>query len=56
MIVSQIYVVDRIPERLAKAKEIGCIPIDFVRDHAPWIFVLTIDLMGSRKETLLTKS
>ena len=26
----QIYVVDRVPERLAKAKEIGCIPIDFV--------------------------
>ena len=23
------YVVDRVPERLAKAKEIGCIPIDF---------------------------
>lgn len=23
------YVVDRVPERLAKAKEIGCTPIDF---------------------------
>ncbi|KAG6917501.1 hypothetical protein DXG01_002365 [Tephrocybe rancida] len=26
---SEVYVVDRVPERLAKAKEIGCIPIDF---------------------------
>jgi threonine dehydrogenase-like Zn-dependent dehydrogenase len=26
---SEVYVVDRIPERLAKAKEIGCIPINF---------------------------
>lgn len=26
---SQVYVVDRVPERLAKAKEIGCIPINF---------------------------
>lgn len=27
--VSEVYVVDRVPERLAKAKEISCIPIDF---------------------------
>ncbi|UZJ55564.1 hypothetical protein CBS101457_004884 [Exobasidium rhododendri] len=26
---SDVYVVDRVPERLQKAKEIGCIPIDF---------------------------
>ncbi|KAG6826644.1 hypothetical protein H0H92_014989, partial [Tricholoma furcatifolium] len=26
---SEVYVVDRVPERLAKAKDIGCIPIDF---------------------------
>lgn len=26
---SQVYVVDRVPERLAKAKEIGCTPINF---------------------------
>lgn len=26
---SEVYVVDRVPERLAKAKEIGAIPIDF---------------------------
>ncbi|KAF7367153.1 Glutathione-independent formaldehyde dehydrogenase [Mycena sanguinolenta] len=26
---SEVYVVDRVPERLAKAKEIGCTPIDF---------------------------
>lgn len=26
---ADVYVVDRVPERLAKAKEIGCIPIDF---------------------------
>ncbi|KAK0462585.1 GroES-like protein [Desarmillaria tabescens] len=26
---AEIYVVDRVPERLAKAKEIGCIPINF---------------------------
>jgi len=26
---SEVYVVDRVPERLAKAEQIGCIPIDF---------------------------
>ncbi|KAJ6471406.1 hypothetical protein C8R45DRAFT_1165105 [Mycena sanguinolenta] len=26
---AEVYVVDRVPERLAKAKEIGCTPIDF---------------------------
>jgi threonine dehydrogenase-like Zn-dependent dehydrogenase len=26
---SQVYVVDTVPERLAQAKKIGCIPIDF---------------------------
>ncbi|KAH0826621.1 hypothetical protein J3R83DRAFT_4986 [Lanmaoa asiatica] len=26
---SEVYVVDRVPERLQKAKEIGCVPIDF---------------------------
>lgn len=26
---AEVYVVDRVPERLAKAKEIGCIPINF---------------------------
>lgn len=26
---SAVYVVDRVPERLQKAQEIGCIPIDF---------------------------
>ncbi|KAJ7585359.1 hypothetical protein C8J56DRAFT_121853 [Mycena floridula] len=26
---SEVYIVDRVPERLAKAKEIGCTPIDF---------------------------
>jgi threonine dehydrogenase-like Zn-dependent dehydrogenase len=31
---SQVYVVDRVPERLAKAKEIGCIPIDFSKGDA----------------------
>jgi threonine dehydrogenase-like Zn-dependent dehydrogenase len=31
---SEIYVVDRVPERLAKAKEIGCIPIDFSKGDA----------------------
>jgi threonine dehydrogenase-like Zn-dependent dehydrogenase len=31
---SQVYVVDRIPERLAKAKEIGAIPIDFTKSDA----------------------
>lgn len=31
---SDIYVVDRVPERLAKAKEIGCIPIDFAKEEA----------------------
>ncbi|KAG6856607.1 hypothetical protein H0H87_002562 [Tephrocybe sp. NHM501043] len=28
---SEVYVVDRIPERLAKAREIGCIAIDFTK-------------------------
>ncbi|KDR69877.1 hypothetical protein GALMADRAFT_255730 [Galerina marginata CBS 339.88] len=31
---SQVYVVDRVPERLAKAKEIGCVPIDFSKEDA----------------------
>ena len=31
---SEVYVVDRVPERLAKAKEIGCIPIDFSKGDA----------------------
>ncbi|KAG7086973.1 hypothetical protein E1B28_002889 [Marasmius oreades] len=26
---SEVYVIDRVPERLAKAKEIGCVPVDF---------------------------
>jgi len=26
---AEVYVVDRVPERLQKAKEIGCIPVDF---------------------------
>jgi threonine dehydrogenase-like Zn-dependent dehydrogenase len=26
---SEVYVVDRVPERLAKAKEIGCVAINF---------------------------
>lgn len=25
---SEVYVVDRVPERLQKAKEIGCVPVD----------------------------
>lgn len=29
---SEVYVVDRVPERLQKAKEIGCIPIDFSKE------------------------
>lgn len=28
---SNVYVVDRVPERLQKAREIGCIPIDFTK-------------------------
>ncbi|EGN92559.1 hypothetical protein SERLA73DRAFT_146976 [Serpula lacrymans var. lacrymans S7.3] len=31
---SEVYVVDRVPERLQKAKEIGCIPIDFSKSDA----------------------
>ncbi|KAJ7192708.1 hypothetical protein GGX14DRAFT_593997 [Mycena pura] len=31
---SEVYVVDRVPERLAKAREIGCIPIDFSEGDA----------------------
>ncbi|KAF9254244.1 GroES-like protein [Marasmius fiardii PR-910] len=26
---SEVYVIDRVPERLAKAKDIGCVPVDF---------------------------
>jgi glutathione-independent formaldehyde dehydrogenase len=29
-----VYVVDRVPERLAKAEEIGCVPVDFSRGDA----------------------
>ena len=31
---SEVYVVDRVPERLAKAKDIGCIPINFSEGDA----------------------
>jgi len=31
---SVVYVVDRVPERLRKAEEIGCVPIDFSRGDA----------------------
>lgn len=31
---SFVYVVDRVPERLAAAKKIGCIPIDFTKGDA----------------------
>lgn len=31
---SEIYVVDRVPERLAKVKSIGAIPIDFSKGDA----------------------
>lgn len=31
---SNIYVVDRVPERLTAAKKIGCIPIDFTKGDA----------------------
>lgn len=31
---SNIYVVDRVPERLDAAKKIGCIPIDFTKGDA----------------------
>lgn len=31
---SNIYVVDRVPERLEAAKKIGCIPIDFTKGDA----------------------
>lgn len=31
---SQIYCVDRVPERLAKAASLGCIPIDFSKADA----------------------
>ena len=31
---SEVYVVDRVAERLEKAKEIGCTPIDFSQRDA----------------------
>lgn len=31
---SKVYVVDQVPERLASAKKIGCIPIDFTKGDA----------------------
>lgn len=31
---SEVYVVDRVKERLDKAKQIGCIPIDFSKGDA----------------------
>ena len=31
---SRVFVVDRVPERLAQAEKIGCIPIDFSRGNA----------------------
>lgn len=40
---SEVYVIDRVPERLAKAKDIGCIPIDFGKSDA---VVQILDLRG----------
>ena len=31
---SQVYVVDKVPERLDSAKKVGCIPIDFSKGDA----------------------
>ena len=31
---SSVYVIDRVPERLASAKKIGCVPIDFTMGDA----------------------
>lgn len=31
---ADVYIVDRVPERLNKAKEIGCIPVDFSKGDA----------------------
>ena len=31
---SKVYVIDRVPERLAAAEKIGCIPIDFSKGDA----------------------
>jgi len=31
---AEVYVVDRVPERLQKAREIGCVPIDFSKGDA----------------------
>ena len=31
---SRVFVVDRVPERLAAAEKIGCIPIDFTKGDA----------------------
>lgn len=31
---SKVYVIDRVAERLSKAKEIGCTPIDFTKGDA----------------------
>ncbi|KAF8957350.1 GroES-like protein [Flammula alnicola] len=43
---SSVYVVDRVPERLAKAKEIGCVPIDFSKGDA---VQQILDLRGGKE-------
>ncbi|KAJ5721230.1 uncharacterized protein N7483_009164 [Penicillium malachiteum] len=49
---SNIYVVDRVPERLEAAKKIGCIPIDFTKG-TPWTRSLpttAVDSNGSSEK------
>ncbi|KJA20427.1 hypothetical protein HYPSUDRAFT_88698 [Hypholoma sublateritium FD-334 SS-4] len=43
---SDVYVVDRVPERLAKAKDIGCVPIDFSKADA---VQQILDLRGGKE-------
>jgi len=43
---SEVYVVDRVPARLEKAREIGCIPVDFSKGSA---VQQILDLRGGRE-------
>ncbi|MCJ1388178.1 hypothetical protein MMC18_001023 [Xylographa bjoerkii] len=45
---SRVFVVDRVPERLAQAEKIGCIPIDFSKGNAVEMIIQKNDGMVDR--------
>ena len=46
---SKVYSVDSVPERLAKAKSIGAIPIDFTKGQGPAAHILALEPKGVQR-------